>query len=169
MSKRTTISNGIRWVRYPLIPVILELVISSIENAETRSRDLLILLVFLLLYYLLFKMRRVRFDEGHIYRIYGKKEKAVPFSEVQRIEKSGAKLNSRRMWRLRYLDADKEEKNFLFIDGIFQHGSVKELIEKVRAVNPGVEVEESHIWNQVEQQKRRKKKRKERREKKTKN
>lgn len=143
---------------------MLELVITIIENAETRLRNSLILLVVLLLYYLLFKMRRVRFDDGHLYRIYGKKEKAVPFSRVLRIEKSGAKLNGRRMWRMRYLDDDKEEKKFLFIDGVFQHGSVKELIEKVRAVNPGVEVEESHIWNQVEQQKRRKARRKAKKE-----
>lgn len=167
MSKRTTISNGIRWVRYLLIPVMLELLISSIENSEIRERNLLILLVILVLYYLLFKMRRLRFDEVNIYRIYGKKEKALPFDSILRIERSGAKMNGRRMWRLRFLNNDKQEKSFLFIDGVFQHGSVKELIQKVRAVNPGVEIEESHIWNQVEQQKRRKKKRKERKEKQT--
>lgn len=115
---------------------------------------------------LFYNLRRVKFDDENIYRIYGKREKPVAFTAISRIEKSGAKLNSRRMWRLRY-DNEGKEDSFLFIDGIFQHGSVKELIEKVRTGNPGVEIEESHIWNQVEHQKRRKKKRKERKEKRT--
>lgn len=164
MAKRTTISNGIRWVRYLLIPVMLELIISIIQNAETRERNIFILLVVILIYFLLFISKRVRFDETHIYRIYGRREKAVPFTAVVRIEKSGVKINSRKMWRLRYLDKDEQEQNFLFLDGIFQHGSVGELIERVKEAKPSVEIEESYIWNQVEQQKRRRKKRKERKE-----
>ncbi len=73
-------------------------------------------------------------------------------------------MNNRRYWRVRHTDKDGEEKKFSFLEGNFQHGSVKELIAAIRKVRPGVEVEESHIWNQVERQKRRKAKRKARKE-----
>ncbi len=63
------------------------------------------------------------------------------------------------MWRLRY-DTEAGEKSFLFIDGVFQQGSVKALMAAVQKMNPDVEIEESYIWNQWEQQKRRKAKRK---------
>ncbi|GAB5525060.1 MAG: hypothetical protein Roseis2KO_29320 [Roseivirga sp.] len=161
MSKRTTISNGIAWVRY--IWGFFTILFFSNIFSEGWQTDLILTLIFAGLTGLFYNLRRVKFDDGHIYRIYGKRQKVVSFADIKRIEKSGAKLNGRRMWRLRY-DNDGKEDSFLFIDGIFQHGSVKELIKKVRAVNPALQVEESHIWNQVEQQKRRKARRQAKRE-----
>lgn|GEM_PF-4699372 len=108
---------------------------------------------------LFYVMRRIKFDDEHIYRIYGYKDKAIPFTSVRRIEKSGTAINNRKMWRLRY-DTEAGEKSFLFIDGVFQQGSVKALMAAVQKMNPDVEIEESYIWNQWEQQKRRKAKRK---------
>lgn len=133
--------------------------------SENWQSNLLLSLVFLGLTMLFYVMRRVKFDDENIYRIYGRREKAVPFSTVIRIEKSGTAINSRKMWRLRY-DTKEGEKSFLFIDGIFQHGSVKELMAAVRKVKPDVEIEESYIWNQWEHQKRRKAKKRAEKEKK---
>ncbi len=161
LAKRTTISNGIAWVRY--IWGFFTVLFFSNVFSEGWQTDLILTLIFAGLTALFYNLRRVRFDDENIYRIYGKREKPVAFAAISRIERSGAKLNSRRMWRLRY-DNEGKEDSFLFIDGIFQHGSVKELIQKVRAVNPGVEIEESYIWNQVEQQKRRKARRKAKKE-----
>lgn len=166
MSKRTTISNGIRWVRYFF--GFLALVFLSEAFEGEWHWDIVTFQVFLILTWLFYKMRRVRFDDENIYRIYGKKEKVVPFTSIRRIEKSGAKINSKRMWRLRYEKEGGGEASFLFTDGAFRHGSDKELIKKVRKVNPGVEIEESYVWNEVEHYKRRRKKRKERKQRETK-
>lgn len=160
MSKRTTISNGIRWVRYFFGFMALVFLSEAFEGAW--QVDIVTSLVFLILTWLFYKMRRVRFDDENIYRIYGKKENVVSFNSIKRIEKSGATINSRRMWKLRYEKEGGREASFLFIDGIFQHGSDKELISAVSKVNPSVEVEESYFWNEVEHYKRRRAKRKER-------
>lgn len=162
MSKRTTLYNGNRWIRWVWLVVIVFQTI-GLFSAPTQT-DVLVLLIAILLFLLFWVLRRVNFDENNIYRIWGNKEKAVALTSVIRIERSGMKLNSRKYWRVRHQDKDGQEQKFVFLEGNFQHGSVKELIDAVRKVNPGVEVEESHIWNQVEQQKRRRAKRKARKE-----
>lgn len=42
------------------------------------------------------------------------------------------------MWKVTYLDKDESERKFLFREGTFQHGSIKEFIEAVKKVNPSV-------------------------------
>ena len=95
-------------------------------------------------------MRRLRFDDENIYKIYGSKEKVVPLSSVIRFEASGAKMNSRRMWKLFYLDKDGKKRKIHFVEGTFQHGSVKELIKRLPMNNPDVEIEESYFWKVME-------------------
>ena len=163
MSKRTTISNSISWMRF-IWGFLAFIFFTNVFNAEGRETNLILFLIFTVLTFLFWRIRRVRFDDQYIYRIYGKKEKPVAFTAIKRIERSGATRNSRRMWRLRYENEEGKEAKYLFIDGIFRHGSVKELIQAVRKINPALEVEESHIWNQIEQQRRRRKRRKERKE-----
>lgn len=137
---------------------------TAVLFSSPTQTDVLVLLIAVLFFLLFWVLRRVNFDENNIYRIYGYKEKATPFSSVVRIERSGIKLDNRKYWRLRYRDKDGRERKFLFLEGNFQHGSVNELITAVKKVNPGVEIEESYIWNQVGQQKRRRSKRKARKE-----
>ena len=165
MSKRTPLFNGNRWIRWVWLLVILFQIASLFDDDGWSSVDVLVLLSAVLLFLLFWVLRRVNFDNQNIYRVYGTKEKATAFSAITRIEKTGMRLGKGgRYWRVRYTDKDGQEAKFLFKEGNFQHGSVKELFEAVRKINPDVEIEESHIWNQVEQQKRRKAKRKARKE-----
>ena len=156
--KRTVIYDGIRFLRWCMLVVAL-FQFTALFN-EPSQADIVVLLIAILLFLLFWVMRRVEFDEDFIYRVYGNKEKPVPLQAVVRIEKSGVAVNSRKKWRLRYIDKDNKERKFLFLEGNFRSGSVNELIEKVEAVNKDLEVERSYIWNQVEQQKRRRARRK---------
>ena len=44
------------------------------------------------------------------------------------------------MWKVTYLDALNVKKKFLFLEGVFQHGSTKAFIQKVKNVKPDVVV-----------------------------
>lgn len=157
MKSRTPIYNGNRWIRWIWLLVILWQIAGLFDDSPFTQIDVLVLFIAILLFLVFWVLRRVNFDEENIYRIYGKKEKVVAFSSITRIEKTGMRLGKGgRYWRVRHTDKDGREQKFLFKEGTFQSGAVKALFEAVKKVNPGVEIEESHIWNQVELQKRRK-------------
>ena len=161
--KRTKIYDGVRFLRWVMLTVIIWQVIGIFDDNPFTQTDWLVLLVAILLFLIFWVLRRVEFDEEAIYRVYGNRENAVPFGAVVRIEKSGVAMNDRKMWRLRYIDKDNKERKFLFLEGNFQSGSVNELIKRVEAINENLEVERSYIWNQWEHQKRRKAARKDKR------
>ena len=146
-----------------LAVVVFQLVGLFDDNPFTQV-DVLVLLIAILLFLLFWVLRRVNFDEHNIYRVWGIKEKAVALSSIFRIERTGISLNNRKYWRVRYRDQDDQESKFIFLQGNFQSGSVKALMEAVKEVNPEVEIVESYIWNQWEHQKRHKTKRKEKKE-----
>ena len=165
MKNRTPIYNGNRWIRWIMLLVILWQIAGFFDDAPFAQVDVLVLLIAILLFLVFWVLRRVNFDEENIYRVYGKKEKAVALTSITRIEKTGMRFGKGgRYWRLRYADQDGREQKFLFKEGTFQSGSIKALFEAVQKVNPGVEIEKSHIWNQVELQKRRKANRKAKKE-----
>ena len=139
--------------------------IGLFDDNDWTQVDTLVLLCAILLFLLFGLLRRVSFDENNIYRTWGSREKAVAFTAIKRIEQTGIRIGQgSRYWRLRHTDKDGQEQKFLFREGNFQHGAVKELVEAIQKVNPALEFEASHIWNQVEQQKRRKAKRKAKKE-----
>ena len=148
-----------------MLLVILWQIAGLFDDSPFTQIDVLVLLIAILLFLVFWVLRRVNFDENYIYRIWGTKEKAVAFTSITRIERTGMRFGrGNRYWRLRHTDKDGQEQKFLFREGNFQHGAVKELVEAIQKVNPGLEFEASHIWNQVEQQKRRKEKRKAKKE-----
>ena len=160
-TKRTKIYDGVRFLRWVMLAVVLWQVIGIFDENPFTQTDVLVLLVAILLFLIFWVLRRVEFDEDAIYRVYGNKEIAVPLEAVVRIEKSGVAINNRKMWRLRYVDKNNKERKFLFLEGNFRSGSVDELIKRVEAINENLEVERSYIWNQWEHQKRRRAARKE--------
>lgn len=101
-------------------------------------------------FYLLYKSRRIRFDDESVFRIYGKKEKETPFVTILSIKRTSAKINGRRMWKLTFLNEEGKEKSFRFLEGNFQHGSTQELIKKVERVNPSVVIWQHPFFNHPE-------------------
>lgn len=140
MATRTTITNGVRLWRYPVGFVGIFLLLSILQDFAVSQAGLVFFCTLVILFVLLYKSRRVRFDDAHIYRMYGKNEKATAFTDIVSIKRSAMKLNGTRMWKVTFLNADQKEKKFWFLEGVFQHGSTQEFIKLVQAVNPSVVV-----------------------------
>ena len=102
------------------------------------------------LFLLFYNLRRIQFDDGHVYRIYGKSEKALPFSDIQSIKRSGIKVNGTRLWKVTFSGKGNKERKFLFKEGTFQHGSTKQLIEAVKKANPSVVIWHNPFFNHSE-------------------
>lgn len=137
---RTTITNGIRPFRYLMVFVALFFLETEIPSMERLLLDLIGLVTCALVFYLIYRSRKIQFDVQALYIVNGKKEKAIPLQSIESIKRSAAKINGTRMWKITYCLKDKESSKFLFLEGLFQHGSVKELIAKTQEVHPKVVV-----------------------------
>jgi hypothetical protein len=151
LSKRTTITNSIRWLRFLWGFMALSCFIGALESSEGRSLNTLCFLIFTLLTFLFFIMRRVRFDENGLYRIYGKKEKFVPISDIVSIKRSAMKINSTRMWKVTYHDKDQLEHKIFFLEGTFRHGSTQEFIKLATSQKPSIVVWQHPFFNHPEE------------------
>ena len=147
MSKRTTITNGVRPFRYIFGLLSVFLLLNMIQELSAGTGTLLTFFISTILFFLLYISRWIQFDDEYIYRRYGKKEKAVSFLTIVSIKRTAAKVNGRRMWKVTFLDDEEKEKGFRFLEGNFQHGSTKEFIKKVEMVNPEVVVWEHPFFD----------------------
>ncbi len=133
MEKRKTITYGIRWTRFILIPVALGIVLQILDKDVHRPRNFIIFLICMGLYYLLGSSRRLKHDSQNLYIIHGSKEKMIPFSSIISIKKSRAKVNGNRFWILIYFDQAGKEHRIRFFTSFN-----KEFFEKVKDVNSEV-------------------------------
>lgn len=133
MSERKPISNGIGWMRFLLIPVILVL-LSEVIYSENRWIYLPFFLLSIALYYRLKNARKIKIDDQFLYLVYGKKEKVIPFQKIISIKRSSAKVNGNRYWILRYQLEEGKIKSVRYFRDFFN----KEFHQAVRLKNPEV-------------------------------
>ena len=131
-------SNGIRWLRHLLIPIVLGFLVNAFQVHETWQRDIFFFLVVGIIYFLMYVSHRIRFDDENFIIIRGKRERTISFTAIDSIKRSGRKLNNRKFWYLEYRDKDDLPHRYYFLKGNFQHGAAKELIKKVQLVNPSL-------------------------------
>jgi hypothetical protein len=133
MSERKTISNGIGWMRFLLIPVVLVL-LSEIIYSESRWIILPFFLLSLILYYRLKNARKIKIDDQFLYLVYGKNEKVIPFQQIKSIKRSASKVNGSRYWILKYELEEGKSKSVRYFRDFFN----KEFHNAVRLKNPDV-------------------------------
>lgn len=145
VEKRTVINNGIRWVRFFLIPIALSFLSGLIYEDENRARSFVFLAATIALFYLIKRYRRVHFDSQNLYLIYGSKEKVIPFTSIKIMRESRWKTNHRRRWIVTYVNDQKEEKKCKFFPGNL-NGNIKQFRKSVEKANPDVEIKEFLIF-----------------------
>lgn len=133
MNERKTISNGLGWFRYLLIPVILVLLSAVIYN-ENRWIYLPFLLFSITLYYQFKKARKIKIDDQFLYLVYGRKEKVIPFQRIISIKRSAAKINGSRYWILKYQLEEGKTKSLRYFRDFFNkefHSAIREKYPEV--------------------------------------
>lgn len=147
MPKRTTITNGIRLWRYPVGLFALFSLISFLQNNHWNSTSIISLFIPCIAFTLIYYSRRIVFSQNHFYKIYGHKEIIIPFKSIQSIKRSAVKINGTRMWKVTYRKRNGFKKKMMFLEGIFQSGSTKTLIKRVKSVNPNMVIWEHPHFN----------------------
>lgn len=149
--KRTTLTHGLRPFRY-VAGAVGVFCIQEVWNAERLTDGPIIIFVLAWAFWFLFYMhRKLSFDGTGVYKRYGRKEIHIPFQSIVSIKKSGTKINGRRTWKLTH-NSDKI-RSFHFLEGNFQHGSVKEMIGIATKVNPDIVIWWHPFFNKPEEKK----------------
>ncbi|MBT3801616.1 MAG: hypothetical protein HOG05_10745 [Bacteroidetes bacterium] len=133
MKNRKTITYGIRWTRFILIPIVLGIVLEIIDTDINRFRNFIFFLICLGMFYLLSRFRRLKHDSENFYIIHGTKEKAIHFSSIISIKRSRTKVNGGRFWILTYKEQSGKEHRCRFFSSFN-----KEFFSQVKNVNPDV-------------------------------
>jgi cbb3-type cytochrome oxidase subunit 3 len=132
--KKKMITTGIiRWWRFIIAPVVFLVTANMIQEGTYSSWKILIILLLSGIFYLLWKHRRLKFDNKNLYIKRGKAETTVPLTNIVSIKRSRTKVNGGRYWILIYLDQLNEERKLRF-DSDFD----KEFHDMVKENNPEV-------------------------------
>lgn len=137
--KPKTITNGPRWMRYPIffifISNVFNVIIGYNLTANLTSATICGGLVFLLWIY-----RKVKYDDKNVYFISGNRKKVVPYETITELKRSKSRVNGDRFWILKYENENGSIKTRRFFHGIFRDGP-KDFHQKLKAVNPGVNIQ----------------------------
>ncbi len=105
MEKRKIITNGLGWVRFLLVPVILFVTIQMLSGQFNGQNKASIIVLLAIAFFLLTLARRLHYDEKGLYFIRGKQETLIPFRAILSIKRSATKVNGSRYWVLKHGDA----------------------------------------------------------------
>jgi hypothetical protein len=129
--ERRVIRAGKKWVRWLMIPVVFFALPTEFHSYIWVN--ILIIGIGVGLFFLLSRARRLEHDDINLYIIRGKEEKVIPFTKINSIKRSAAKVNGERFWIIRYQDGSKERKVRYF--RLFYN---KEFQQAVKDQNPDV-------------------------------
>ncbi len=138
MEKRTTLTNGLRWLRHPLAVIIILVIPEAFQKSANQQIIIVSLLIAAIVWIILYMSQRIRFDSGNFFITNGQRERVIPFAQIDSVKRSGRKYNNRKYWYIEYSDKDDQPKKKYFLEGNFQHNSVKELIEAIKEVKPNL-------------------------------
>jgi hypothetical protein len=105
-SKRTrkTLSHGIGWLKFLLVPVFLVLFSNIILNPKSVIISFILILFTAVLFYLIGRYRKMEFDYDNLYVMYGTDERLINFSSIISIKRSNSKKKNKHYWKVTYLD-----------------------------------------------------------------
>jgi hypothetical protein len=130
--ERRVIRAGKAWMRWLMIPVVL-FSIAHIYEHPTNWIGAIVLAIAVGLFFVFKRARRIEHDDVNLYIIRDKKVQVVPFTQINSIKRSAAKVNGERFWIIRYQDGDRERKIRYF--RLFFN---KEFQQAVKEQNPAV-------------------------------
>lgn len=131
--ERRVMRPGWAWARWVMALAAIFTLLYLIQN-PTSWGAFITLAVFVGLFFLFRRARRLEYDDENIYIIRAKKiVKTISFKDIVSIKRSAAKVNGERFWIVRYKDEGKEKK-FRYFRLFFN----KEFHQAVRDVNPDV-------------------------------
>ena len=134
MTKRKVITNGYRWTRFLMIPVMWGALSEFYINPDSWMTTVSIFGIGALCFYLISQARRLHFDDEALYIIHGKKEVVVNYKQIQSIKASKAKVNGSRFWILKYTDQAQREKTIWYFDDWYYEDFVK----AIKKLNPSL-------------------------------
>ena len=142
-AQKKMITTGIiRWWRFIIAPFAFFITANMIQEGTYYAWKILIIHILVIIVYLLWKHRRLKFDNNNLYIKRGKKETTVPLANIISIKRSSTKVNGSRYWILIYLDAQNKERKLRF-DSDFN----SEFHNAVRKMNPEVVIWEHPFFN----------------------
>lgn len=163
--KLKTITNGPRWIRYPLFYVFLNNVYFVLTGVKV-SENLISAVITGTFVFLFWIYRKIKYDEQNVYFISGNRKTIVPFETITELKKSKSKINSERFWILKFKNEEGAIKTRRFFHGIFQ-GGPKDFHKNVKALNPSLNIQFTtnysqmvDSWNDMKERKRKKKEKK---------
>lgn len=115
VSERRVINSGYAWTRFLMVPVFLSGVSYTYYEPD-RWTGPVTMTVAVILFYLLKRARKIKYDDENVYIIRGKKEKVIPFTSIVSIKKSAAKVNGSHFWKLRYKDEQKKQRTIRILE-----------------------------------------------------
>lgn len=147
--KTLMINTGIiRWLRFLLIPIAVVVGFGSIGPEGISWIGLGITAFLVVISYLLWKQRMLRYDSKFLYIKKGNDETRIPLRDVISIKRSAAKVNGSRFWILIYKDQARLEKKLRF-NSDFN----KPFFTAVEAENPDVVIWTHPFFNKPEEKK----------------
>lgn len=139
MKKKQTITNGLGWIRFLLLPFLMASINSVFTTPGSLGQSLVSTLLLVMAFYLLGRLRKIRYDDQNLYLIYGKTEKIIPFKAICELKESAARVNGSRYWLLTYSNDQGKAKTIRFFHGIFQ-GFTEDFHKPLRMANPSVKI-----------------------------
>jgi len=136
--ERRVIRAGKAWMRWLMIPIAVFAIAHIYENPRSWVGGA-VLVVSIGLFYMFQRARRIEHDDANLYIIRHKKEHVIPFTQINSIKRSSAKVNGERFWIIRYQDGPKERKIRyfrLFFNKEFQQAVKDQNPEVVIWTNP---------------------------------
>lgn len=108
--ERRVLRPGWAWAQWVMMIGVAFAVLNLIGN-PTSWPTFIVLFVFVGLFFLFRRARRLEHDDENIYVIRAKKiVQTIPFKTINRIKRSATKVNGERFWIIRYQDGKKERK-----------------------------------------------------------
>ena len=118
-------------MRWLMIPVVFFAI--PIEINAYIWVNILIMSIGVGLFFVFLRARRIEHDDVNLYIIRNRNEQIIPFTKINSIKRSAAKVNNERYWIIRYQDGDREWKIRYF--RLFHN---KEFQQAVKKQNPDV-------------------------------
>tara|TARA_R110000787_G_scaffold7747_6_gene26053 strand:+ start:4051 stop:4503 length:453 start_codon:yes stop_codon:yes gene_type:complete len=133
-STRKTLSHGIGWLKFLLVPVFLVLLANIILYPKNATISFILIIFTAVLFYLIGRYRRMEFDYENLYIMYGTDERVINFSSIVSVKRSNSKKKNKYYWKVTYFDKFSYKNSFRYksmINSEFQR-RVKKVNSEVR-------------------------------------
>ncbi|MEO8151283.1 MAG: hypothetical protein ABI723_26870 [Bacteroidia bacterium] len=119
--EKTRLTTSLAFEMFALlcIPFVM---LTAISNYQINLQViLLVILIFAFegfLFYYLFKLKTIEFDDNYVYIVSDSSEESVPLENIRAIKLTMAGINKKDFWKMNYIDTNNDEKSLSFVPKI---------------------------------------------------